>query len=154
MDVRERRCNSEKLLIFVPCILRKTATARKAPKIKQVIWSRLNAWVKGDFDALVKDLDDLAMQDGLGRAGREGEFDVDAEGRRYNNMVLEGRISEAVNTVVDTNRGRLYQPDDACSKTGRMVIDNCLFSNVSSVVSQGDQFVFHSICLYEFLKLC
>jgi hypothetical protein len=38
-------------------------------------------------------------------------------------MVLEGRISEAVNTVVDTDRGRLYQPDDVCSKTGRMVID-------------------------------
>ena len=38
-------------------------------------------------------------------------------------MVLEGRISEAVNTVVDTDRGRLYQPDDACSKTGRMIID-------------------------------
>ena len=59
--MRERRCNSEKLLIFAPCILRKTATARKAPEIKQVIWSRLNAWIKGDFDALVKELDDLAM---------------------------------------------------------------------------------------------
>ena len=48
---------------------------------------------------------------------------MEAEGRRYNNMVLEGRISEAVNTVVDTDRGRLYQPEDVCSKTGRMVID-------------------------------
>ena len=54
---------------------------KAAPEIKQVIWSRLNARIKGDFDALVKDLDDIAMQDGLGRAGREGEFDVEAEGR-------------------------------------------------------------------------
>ena len=81
-------------------------------------------WIKGDFGALVKELDDLAMQDGLGRVGRrEDVFDVEAEGRRYNNIVLEGRISEAVNSVVDTDRGRLYQPEDECSKTGRSVID-------------------------------
>ena len=49
------------MLIFVLCILCKTATAQKAPDIKQVIRARLNAWEKGDFDALAKELDDLAM---------------------------------------------------------------------------------------------
>jgi len=64
------------------------------------------------------------MQDGLGRAGwNEGAFGVESEGRRYNNMVLEGRISKAVNSVVNKDRGRLYQPYDSCSKTGRPVID-------------------------------
>jgi len=112
------------MLIFAPCILHKTTTARKAPEIKQVIWARLNAWEKGDFDALITELDDLVMQDGLGRAGRnEGEFDVESEGCRYNNMVLEGRISKAVNSVINKHRGRLYQPDDSCSKIGRPVIE-------------------------------
>ena len=48
---------------------------------------------------------------------------MEAEGRQYNNMVLEDRISEAVNSVVDTDRGRLYQPEDDYSKTGRPVLD-------------------------------
>ena len=38
-------------------------------------------------------------------------------------MILEGRISEAVNSVVDTDRGRLYQSEDECSKTGRPVLN-------------------------------
>ena len=48
LDVREGRCNSEKMLLYAPCILRKIKNARKAPEIKKLIESRLDAWDRGD----------------------------------------------------------------------------------------------------------
>ena len=38
-------------------------------------------------------------------------------------MVLDGKISEAVNEVCNRDRGGLYQPNDKCSKTQHPVID-------------------------------
>ena len=89
------------MLIFPPCILRRNTTAQTAAEIKLVIWSRLQEWQRGKYDAMVHELRDLALQSGPGHARADEEFNVEAEGRKYNSMVLDGKISEAVNEVCD-----------------------------------------------------
>ena len=72
---------------------------------------------------MMNELCELAIQSGPGRARCEDEFNVESEGRKYNSMVSDGKISKAVNTICNRDRGGLYQPTDKCSKTNRPVID-------------------------------
>jgi hypothetical protein len=60
-DVREGRCNSEKMLIFPPYILRRNSTARTAAEIKQVIWSWLQEWLCGKYNAMVNEPGPFSM---------------------------------------------------------------------------------------------
>ena len=58
-DVRKRRCNSEKALIFAPCILQKVQSKKLFRETKPLISGRLNAWEVGRDVALSKDVEDL-----------------------------------------------------------------------------------------------
>ena len=110
------------MLIYAPCILRKIRNARKAPEIKKLIKSRLDAWDIGNFNALIKDIEDAALEEGLGPT-MGGEFDVESTGHRFNSMVLDGKISEAVSTVTTTDKGGLFLPTDINPKSGLPVIE-------------------------------
>ena len=55
-DVRERRCNSEKALIFAPCILRKARNKKTFAETKPLIKGRMAAWRAGNYLAIVKDI--------------------------------------------------------------------------------------------------
>jgi len=109
-----------------PCILRRNATAQTAAESKLVIWSRLKEWQRGKFDAMVHELRDLALQSSPGCARADEEFNVEAEGRNFNSMVLDGNINEAVNEVCERDWGGLYQPNDKCLKTNCPVIADIL----------------------------
>jgi len=122
LDVREGRCNSEKMLLYAPCILCRIGNGKKAPEIKQLIESRLNAWDKGNYNALIKDIEDAAMEEGLWPA-RSGGFELELAGRRYNSMVLDGKISKAVRTVTNAVPGGLFLPTDIDPKSGLLVIE-------------------------------
>ena len=89
--MQQWRCNSEKALIFASCILWKWKNAVKFSETKLLIWSRLDTWEAGRFLALVKDVKECAMEDGWG-LGHNSEFDLEYAGRRYNSMVLGGKI--------------------------------------------------------------
>jgi hypothetical protein len=43
--------------------------------------------------------------------------------RAYNEKVLSGRLRSAVHNLTKGNQGGLLQPDDACMKTGRPVLE-------------------------------
>ncbi len=121
-DARTRKCNSEKPLIFAPCILRKVKDIKRASDIKQLISSRLDLWEAGKYCALVKGVEEEALMSGFG-ATHNREFEVESAGRRYESMVLSGKIRAAVRMVTDRDPGGLLAPDDQCTKSGRPVID-------------------------------
>mgnify|MGYP007058560116 CR=1 FL=1 len=49
--------------------------------------------------------------------------DDDALARQCNSLMLSGRLRKAVRLVTDCDGGGVLQPDDACSKTGRPVLE-------------------------------
>ena len=63
-DVRERKCNSEKALIFAPCILRKTRNKKLYSETKPLIRGSLEAWKAGHYLALVNNIEEAALEDG------------------------------------------------------------------------------------------
>ena len=138
-DVRERRCNMEKALLFAACILRKKKDCKFASEIKPLIWSRLSLWKAGKHAALVKGVEDGIMEDGWG-AGANGEFNLDSAGARYNAMVKTGKIRPAVRIATDRDMGGLYKPYDKCSKTGASVIDVLRSKYPEIRVPEGDTF--------------
>ena len=81
----------------------------------RLIESRLDAWDRGDYNALIKDIEDAAMEEGLGPA-MSGEFEVESAGRRFNSMVLDRKISETVKAVTNADKGGLIPPDGHRSK--------------------------------------
>jgi hypothetical protein len=59
--VREQRWNSERPLIFAPCILRKCRGVIRAANIRRRVECRLQMWTDGQYDALVQDIVGEAM---------------------------------------------------------------------------------------------
>ncbi len=43
-DVSKRRCNSEKALIFAPCILRKMQGKKKFSETKPILMAHMDVW--------------------------------------------------------------------------------------------------------------
>ena len=137
-DARMRQCNSEKPLIFAPCILRKVKDVKSARDIKQLILTRLDLWEAGKYCALVKGVEEEAHVSGFG-ATHTHEFEVESAGRRYESMVLSGKIRAAVRMVTDRDPGGLFKPDDKCTKSGCPVIDVLREKHPEAVIpSDGD----------------
>ena len=110
-DVRMRQCNSEKPMIFASCILRKVKNVKRASDVKRLIWDRLDAWEAEKYCALVKGVEEEALVCGFG-ATDDHEFEVESAGRRYNSMILSGKIRAAVRMVTDQDPGGLFRPDE------------------------------------------
>ena len=121
-DVRERKCNSEKALLFAPCILRKTRGKKTFAETKPLIRGRLEAWKVGHYLALLKDIEEAALEDGWSTP-HDREFELEEAGKKYDAMIKRGQVRSAVRMVTQRDLGGLYQPTDKCTKTGRPAID-------------------------------
>ena len=120
--VRERKWNSEVPMIFLACILRRNLGDFKAAKIKRRINQRLDLWDEGKVSTLVSDIESAALM-GAGAVGERGA-DEEKAARAFNSNVLDGRVRSAVrNLTARTGGGGVLDPDSACTKTGRPVID-------------------------------
>jgi hypothetical protein len=118
--VRERRWNSERALIFAACVLRKRPGVIRARDIKRRVERRLKLWTDGHYDALVQDIVGEAMR-GAG-SGRD-RADEEIIARKYNAMVLDGKLRAAVRFATDRGGGGVLLPQDSCTKTGRPVME-------------------------------
>ena len=87
--VRERKWNSERALIFAACVLRKSPGVIRARDIKRRVERRLTLWIDGSYDALVQDIVGEAMR---GVGGGQGTIDEDLVARKFNSMVLDGKL--------------------------------------------------------------
>ena len=138
-DARERRCNAEKALIFAPCILQRIKGKHKFADTKIIIQRRLDAWEAGRLCALVSENVDCAMESGWGTAGPRAKSD-EAAGRRFESMVLDGRLRAALRRATDRDEGGLLNPTDSCTKTGAPVIDVLRGKFPAARVPRGDEF--------------
>ncbi len=120
----KRRWNSERPLVFQACILRQVRGISRFHDVKPIIWGRLDAWDKGQYVALVKDVEEANLDIGGGGGGAMArQDDTTSMARKYHNMVLGGKVRAAVRMVTNRDVGRAYRPFDTDSKSGRPVID-------------------------------
>ncbi len=118
--VRERKWNSKHTLIFAVCVLRKILGVICARDIKRRVERKLTLWIGGNYDALVQDIVGKAMR---GVGGGRGTIDKDLVACKFNSMVLDGKLRAAVRFATDRNGDGVLLPQDACTKTGRPVME-------------------------------
>jgi hypothetical protein len=83
----------------------------------------MDAWEASCYCALVKEVEECAMEDGFPRAHPNRSLELESVGRRFNSMVHSGKLRAAVRAMTDRDPGGLYAPDDICTKTGHRVLD-------------------------------
>ena len=71
---------------------------------------------------LVKGIEEEALICGFG-ASHGKEFEIESAGRRYDSMVMGGKLRATVRMITTCDPGGLFKPHDSCSKTGRPAID-------------------------------
>ena len=117
--VLERRWNSELPLIFPACILRVARGTVETRKIKQRISQRLDLWEDGKVEALVSQVESAALWEG--RLSRRQQ-DEESEARRFNSLVLAGRLRSAVRNLTAREGGGVRAAGDVCTKTGENIV--------------------------------
>jgi hypothetical protein len=124
--VCERKWNSKRALIFAACVLQKSPCVIHARNIKRRVERRLTLWIGGNYDAHVQDIVGKAMR---GVGGGQGTINKDLVARKFNSMVLDGKLCAAVRFATDCNGGGVLLPQDACTKTGRPVMEVLLLQH-------------------------
>ena len=77
-------------------------------------------WTDGQNDALVQDI----VGEATGGAGRRRiNEDEEVIARKYNSMVLDGKLRAAVRYATDRSGGGVLMPTDSCTKTGKAVTE-------------------------------
>ncbi len=80
----------------------------------------MTLWIGGQYNALVQDIIGEAMR-GVG-SGRD-TANKELIARKYNHMVLDGKLRAAVRFATARDGGGVLLPQDACTKTGQPVIE-------------------------------
>lgn len=124
--VRERQWNAERPIVCCAAILSRKRNKIRATTIRDTIDARIDLWEAGCFDELVEE---VLIAGRSGVAGRnsdswkeDGEVS-DSVAKRYNSMVLDGKIRGAVRFATGRGLGGPKLPLDKCSKTGEPVIE-------------------------------
>ncbi len=137
---RERKWNSERPLCFPACILRKLQGVKKsAREIRDILSHNMDAWEAGRFDTLVAAVEQQWRR-GDGHQPSTTEEQLDSLGRRYNHMVQEGKLKEAVRMITEREGGSLYRPDDNDTKTGKPVLEVLQSKHPNAVIPTVDHF--------------
>lgn len=119
--VRERKWNSERPLVFVAVVLQTSPQARKAKEIRERIWKRMEHWEQGQHRLLVDDtVRTLHSQPRNNSAARKEE---EKEARAFEATLHNGRLRRAMRNLCRQEGRGVLDPDEACTKTGRPVVD-------------------------------
>ena len=114
--------NSKRPLTLAHVILTKTLGVRSANDIRDRITKRMDLWERGIHAGLVGD----AEVEGSAREGRSasgGEEEVKSIARSYYDMVLSGKLRQAVRWATIRKGGGCLLSDDQCTKTRRPVAE-------------------------------
>ena len=86
--------------------------------------------------------DQWSRGDGAGgaRRAKTAEEEVQAVGRKYDSMVKDGKLREAVRFATERDAGRPYRLHDRCSKTGAKVLDVLKAKHPEPVIPAADDF--------------
>ena len=103
-----RKWNAERVIVFQPVIIQRAQGVTNYAQILKRIYFLLDLWNRGAFEELVKDTYNSAMGY-LGKA-REIQTPEELHGT-FSNLVLKGKLREAVQFVCDREKGGVLQPD-------------------------------------------
>jgi hypothetical protein len=78
------------------------------------------------LNALVQDIIGEAMR---GVGGGQGTINKDLVARKFNSMVLDGKLCAAIRFATDRNGGEVLLPQDVCTKTRRPVMEVLLLQH-------------------------
>jgi hypothetical protein len=124
--VRERKWNSKRPIVFCAVVLNRKTDIISASSIRNMIESRLDMWDAGCYNELVEEVC-IRGKSGIA-GGKDHSWKEDGEvsesvAKRYNSMVLDGKIRSAVQFATGRGIGGPLQPTDTCSKAGIPVIE-------------------------------
>ena len=114
----QRKHNFERPLVFARTMLEKTRFVHSNKDIRARLDHHMTLWEKGCFEALVDDTVAEASQRGPSAA----KADEESEARAFDTMVHAGRLREAVRRITGRAGGGVLQPEDACTKTNKPVL--------------------------------
>ncbi len=112
-------------MVFQAGILRRVRGITQFHNVKPIIWGLLDAWDAARYVALVKEVEEANLVSGGGgrRVEVQRQDEATSLARKYNNMVLGGKVRAAVQMATNRGAGRPYRPHDLDSKSGCPVID-------------------------------
>ena len=117
-----RSRNSERPLVFAHVVLTKTLGVRRAREIRARITRRMDLWERGQHAGLMGD----AKAEGAAREGRSafsGEEEDNAVARSFHEIVLSGKLLQAVRRATNREGGGCLLPGYKCTKIWRPVAD-------------------------------
>ena len=117
--VRERKWNSERIIVFPAVILYKAANITAAKDIRARIETRMRLWDEERYSALLEDMEMEVRLRGVAPRDRSD----DEKDRDYNARVLSGHLRSACRTLTDRGGGSVMAPTDTCTKSGRPVLE-------------------------------
>ena len=123
--VIQRHWKLERQLVFQVVILRRVHGTTRFQNVKPIVWDWFDAWDAGRYVALVRGVKEASL-DSIGdrrRVEAQRQDNATSLARRYDTMVLGGKVRAAVWVVTDRGTGGPYRPNNLDSKSGRPVID-------------------------------
>jgi hypothetical protein len=114
--VIQRHWNSAQPLVFQVVILHRVHGISQYHEVKPIVWGQLDAWDKGRYVALVKEVKEVNLDTSGGwrRVGVQHQDDATSLTRQYDVMVLSDKIHLAIQMLINS---------DLDSKSSHPVID-------------------------------
>ena len=108
-QVVTRQHNFETPLVFVMVMLQRDPNIKRNRDIRALLNQRLDEWQTGEF-ALLVDQCELAMKSHL--AQRQGNTTPQQRAKRFNHLMLQGEIRQAVRYITEREQLAVFSPDD------------------------------------------
>ena len=110
---------SESMICFPTLMLQKDKHVKKTNEIRQLLKRRLKLWKAGLFLELVRE----AEQCDRNLPKSSGEMTSEKESKIFSDLILQGRLREAVRFITDRQGGGVMDPhDDAIKPPGKTVL--------------------------------
>ncbi len=119
-DIRARKWNSERFIVFQMVILQKSKEVKTSGAIRRQLTMRMDSWEAKKFEMLVQDTERTALAQ-LARV--RGVETQEQRAKTFARLVLQGKLRSAVRWLTDREKGGVLLPDDVDEKTGESVID-------------------------------
>ena len=115
-NIVQRKSNSEKVIVFMSVILQKSKDIKKSKDVKALLERRMTLWQKEEFDTVVNSA--LFASNTYKRSEKKKQS-LDQIARIFQRLLLQGKIREATNFVLNTTRkGGKLEPESIDPKTG------------------------------------
>ena len=119
-EVRDRRWNSERFIIFQTVMLQHALHVTASQSIRLRIEKRLDTWGEGKHEMLLKETI-RTCEEYLTVARKEETSEHRAQ--TYHSLVLRRKLRTAVRWITEMEAGGFLQPGDRCTKTGDRVME-------------------------------